>query len=367
MKTKIVGILVCTLLIVTIFPILADNISSVEKEIQTNFMNDSWYDTYGGEWNNGLYTVQQAPDGGGYYEFCSIGKKSGLEGESLSEFADTQCHYTTIPTRAEHLEILDALPYYLEGTILNGSVRTVVTENGSPPDNMTYPDDYDYCINFSEMENISETARQQFITAHGIDPYLPEPDGPIELAYADWLENTHSEGSGGGPHAINGLIVLKIIPARDEDNKPDDPNSLIKSVKKGFAKFSEIFAVSTSTSVHFGEWDASDVGPPAHIHEYRTDLWEDCWYLKTKDNQILFGWVRDAETTGEGGGFHACAKESSWFHPKMITRHEVSHCFGAPDHGFWWPPCMMTYFWLLFFWTWCNSCENTVYDNIWEE
>ena len=55
MKTKLVGILVITLLIATVVPISSETISEVNnKEIQTKTMNGVWYNKYGGNGNDGF-------------------------------------------------------------------------------------------------------------------------------------------------------------------------------------------------------------------------------------------------------------------------------------------------------------------------
>ncbi|MFE3845305.1 hypothetical protein ACFL1L_00395 [Thermoplasmatota archaeon] len=65
MKRKIVGIFVMALLITTVLPISADLVSRVDnKQIRTNLLNSSWYETFGGAGNDGFYAVLQAHDGG---------------------------------------------------------------------------------------------------------------------------------------------------------------------------------------------------------------------------------------------------------------------------------------------------------------
>jgi hypothetical protein len=82
------------------------------------------------------------------------------------------------------------------------------------------------------------------------------------------------------------------------------------------------------------------------------------------------GWVRDASGgSGRGGVFFAIGKESSYFPAKGIIQHELSHCYGASDHG-WsiFDYCVMSYFWLWFgVDQWCSSCRNTINNHIWQE
>ena len=65
MKRKVLGIFVCMLLIAIVLPISAQLKTSERKnDNQTNLLDNTWYDTFGGEGNDGFYAVQQAPDGG---------------------------------------------------------------------------------------------------------------------------------------------------------------------------------------------------------------------------------------------------------------------------------------------------------------
>jgi len=53
------------LLIAIVLPISAQLKTSERKnDNQTNLLDNTWYDTFGGEGNDGFYAVQQAPDGG---------------------------------------------------------------------------------------------------------------------------------------------------------------------------------------------------------------------------------------------------------------------------------------------------------------
>ncbi len=65
MNRKIVGILVMTLLITTVLPISADLVKyDMDKDLKSNFLDDIWYKTFGGDGNDGFYGVLQAHDGG---------------------------------------------------------------------------------------------------------------------------------------------------------------------------------------------------------------------------------------------------------------------------------------------------------------
>ena len=65
MKKKMIGIFVIMLLIATVLPISANmNSSKDNKEIRANLLNSSWYETFGGDGNDGFYFAQEAHDGG---------------------------------------------------------------------------------------------------------------------------------------------------------------------------------------------------------------------------------------------------------------------------------------------------------------
>jgi len=66
MKEKIVGICVMTLLIATaVLPAVGTmNEKKLDEELKTNLLNSSWYETFGGDGNDGFYAVLQAHDGG---------------------------------------------------------------------------------------------------------------------------------------------------------------------------------------------------------------------------------------------------------------------------------------------------------------
>lgn len=269
--------------------------------------------------------------------------------------------------REEHFELLEKLPYYLENTILDGSHRVVITPDGKPPFDIK-SNQYDYCISYSEAEQISNESKINFINKYGLDPTPPEPTN-ISLAYQEFLDFKESGSMkfSYGPHEMYGMIVTKVITAGDSQNRPLDPSNLCSCTKSGFNRFNPAFQITT-TYYYYGYWDASDVSS-GEIRDYYEDLEDDCSWLRTQDNQVIFGWIRDTvDDTGRGGGFYACAKENTNFPYKGVAQHEISHCYGAPDHG-WsiFDVCVMSYFYL---WLghdgWCDSCSDTIYDNIWE-
>ena len=127
----------------------------------------------------------------------------------------------------------------------------------------------------------------------------------------------------------------------------------------------------TYLEVFYGFWDASDV-QSGQIHDLRTDLMEDCeGTIRSEDNEVVMGWVHNAiGGSGEGGGFYAIGKELTSFPPWLIAKHEISHCYGGgPTHHGWffWPPCVMSYFWLaLVYGGWCGECRTAIDNHIWQ-
>ena len=78
-----------------------------------------------------------------------------------------------------------ALPYYLNGTILDGSKRIIVTSTGKPLEG-TPVDAYDIVISYEEEDTIIEDARTRYMEKYGIDPCKREPNiadrlSPIEV------------------------------------------------------------------------------------------------------------------------------------------------------------------------------------------
>ncbi|WP_406655597.1 hypothetical protein V7O62_07320 [Methanolobus sp. ZRKC2] len=68
------------------------------------------------------------------------------------------------------------LPNFLDGTILNSGKMVLVTEDGTPPENMEEGKDYDVILSEQEMEHIIENARMDYIEAYGVDPSDPKID-----------------------------------------------------------------------------------------------------------------------------------------------------------------------------------------------
>ncbi len=274
-------------------------------------------------------------------------------------------------TYEEYIEYLRTLPYFLNGTILDGTYRVIVNENGTPPDDIT-PEEYDYFISVQDFNNTCETARQQFRGTYGIDPYPPEfyENVTEDMAYDEWQNIQHynqSPSGSPGPHEIDGNFLVKVFPAKDSTNRPFNPQQRYQDTKSGCFWFLIWYGVYPEYLYYYGFWDASDVTPSSG--NFLQDLYDDCKQYRKKDNQILFGWVYDGPNAGNSWrqDFYAVAEEWNFFSHKRVAQHEVSHCFNAPDHGWWLSfPCVMSYWWMWFGWFgWCGGCRNIVWDQIW--
>jgi len=68
------------------------------------------------------------------------------------------------------------LPHYLEGTILGGNTRVIVSSTGEPPEGAQEGVDYDVVINMSEMMAIEKEAIEKYIQKYGVDPGNPKLD-----------------------------------------------------------------------------------------------------------------------------------------------------------------------------------------------
>lgn len=68
------------------------------------------------------------------------------------------------------------LPNYLDGTILHGDLRVLVTETGEPLERMKEGEHYDVVISEKEMITIHEEAIRNYIEKYGVDPSNPKLD-----------------------------------------------------------------------------------------------------------------------------------------------------------------------------------------------
>lgn len=305
--------------------------------------------------------------------------------------------------------------YFLEGTILDGNTRVVVTEDGNPPRGLE-PSLYDMVISFEERDYIIEQAKNEFIEMYGSYPAhlrevpsdaFPCPfeihlfDGTIisseelltneTLAY--YLINglaeivpigpdfDHScvveQETTSGPHAIDGEMFLSIFLPMDTDHKPDDCPAAVVSTRTGWNKFQRFENLDTHLIEYWGIWDASDVGYSSSA--LLSDLKQDCSSYRLDDSYLLLGFVRYSDNNGRADryGFYSIVAESAplmQFTDHLIVTHELSHNIGGMgDTWFGHGRCYMEYFslWLFdrlgFFFDeqWCDECYILIHSGIW--
>ena len=300
------------------------------------------------------------------------------------------------------------LPHYLEGTILGSNKIVVVAESGNIPEklkNKLEKRRMDYIVlSYKEMLDIVEKARKSYIEKYGVDPRDPRAEvlnGVVlpkeyvrELAVNNMLKIDSGDGfkmntvacgnPNAGPHAINGVIDVWIVEAKDSAHKPDEP--YMEDTITALERFENTYNLNMDIAFLFGIWDASDVGTSSD--DLLDDLAEDLSWLIDDSNDIVLGWVRDSDRNGvaypdgvwdlDGDNIDEYAPfalnsvsatgKPDWPHDSIV-QHETSHLFGAKDQG--WtaydhPPCIMNYWYA--YWgvvdIWCVDCENCIESNI---
>jgi hypothetical protein len=283
-----------------------------------------------------------------------------------------------LPIKNEKWEQMEKMPNYLDGTILDGNKIVIITEEGKVPENFEKIE-YDFSITWDEAKNVADTARQEYIEKYGINPRIPDveiSDEDLNKIIISMKENSPKEAvyekepmnSKGGPKQVNGDIIVVYVPAKDSRFEPNDIAALYDDTVGGANEFEPVYNVDMSIVALLGFWSAYDVSGD-YLPDLLEDLKEDLEFLETT-NYVFMGWVDDA--SGYSGfayiNDHYCiARESTAWIRWRIAQHEISHCFGAPDHD--WSPldlCVMSYCYLEFWWVgWCEDCEDTIYDQIW--
>jgi len=283
------------------------------------------------------------------------------------------------------------LPNFLDGTVLDGSKNIIISEDGSPPPYLD-SDKYDIVVSREERDKITEEARQEYIEKYGIDPFLKEKSTRSInkfqsirqlLKEIKTKENKicnpaiNPKGSNYGPYALrdeNGDSKLYVyivyawgnleVDSSDKANCLNDIRSAIKTIKSKFN------VDKHNIYEFYGKnfWNARDCTVDAD--EQYFDLEEDCDHLRCdRSNVLLFGWSKFATSSGRSNfGYHCIAHRGfTWLIDKDdLAQHELSHCFGLPDHGhLTWPPCIMGYTWLFFGVTdYCDSCKKIMKDQM---
>lgn len=287
---------------------------------------------------------------------------------------------------------VEDLPYYLDGTVLDGNLRVIITESGEPLPGLD-PDLYDLTLSFEEENQIINVARQKYIITYGVDPLKTEEEDKgflrkniLKDFLRDMASHIHRENYGkyddvisvnsfiDGPHQEDGKIILLYVPAYDTETRPPNINQLFRQSKIGFRRFQR-FGVETEVVKMLGIWDGSDVTSKTS-GDYLHDLIEDCYMYKSEENQLMMGWAKTFSDIYAGratrSGF-AIGRAEAGMKANALTQHELSHCFGAPDHGWQFPflifPfCIMNYLWvsLGILPIWCDNCKNTINNHIWQ-
>ena len=156
------------------------------------------------------------------------------------------------------------LPYVMARTLLYGSKKVIITEDGRLPERIKKKVEsigYDFVISKKEAIEISEKAKQEYIKKYGVDPDNPKVvmyNGiPLPKEYIDELikrgiikspktsDTVTSLKSIEGPHQINGKIYVEIFIAKDDAHRPEMSFSELESrTDQALDKFEEEFGVS---------------------------------------------------------------------------------------------------------------------------
>lgn len=308
---------------------------------------------------------------------------------------ETEGNENELTDREKHLKKLESLPYFLEGTLLDGNIKVIETEEGKLPE---YIDEgkCDKVLSTAERMQIVEQARKAFIEKYGIDPYPPEEE-IITAPTKEELENINLEdyqdinhidsielrddtkASKSYPHE-NGYCDMWVafFPAYDSSQSPYDPNSLITKARYGWNRFGT-FGIDTFYTIYWGWWDCSDAG--TNSYDQLPDFEQDyaSWGLNHPDYVVNMGLNRIANHNGiaRTGGFHCIVTEdcTGWIeHEKsIVSQHELTHCIGhIHDDSCMWPSChsggtCVVNYWCMWWGTttWCNSCSNQIDYYIW--
>lgn len=284
---------------------------------------------------------------------------------------------------------VEDLPYYLEGTVLDGSLRVIITESGEPLPGLDL-DLYDLTLSFEEENQIIDVARQKYITTYGVDPLKTEEEDKRVLGkniLKDFLRDIANHfpkenyndvvrvnSNIHGPRQKDGKIILLFVPAYDTETRPPNINQLFRQSKMGFGRY-ERFGVETEVVKMLGIWDGSDVTSKTS-GDYLEDLIDDCYMYKTEINQLMVGWAKTFSDIYAGRANrhgYVIGRAEAGIKANALVQHELAHCFGAPDHGWQFPflifPfCIMNYLWvsLGILLIWCDSCKTTINNHIWQ-
>jgi len=324
---------------------------------------------------------------------------------------------TTMPINAKESE--HELPDYLANTILDGSLRVLVTIDGLPVD-FVDPEEYDTIISLEELIQIEIEARASYFDLYGIDVFEDlEPVTFGDVTYPPDIENIDSQfdtdalikfitsediyseqiiinnennkmikgfqddescmvepGFYDPPYQIDGkLNVLFVTPA----NGYRIINFVIPYISTiiGGSRFERFNSVNdVRFAALLNDWYCGDIPYGLDLQPFIDDLrveYRD--YVDDPDeeaNVIVAGWLSIINgRNGIGGGhFTVCNYPAIIEHPPIsLFQHEMSHCFGAGHHpNLPWPLgalCPMNYFYVPFHWgLWGDDCKNAIQSNL---
>jgi len=97
-----------------------------------------------------------------------------VSGDDLQDIYLQELYRRYNVTENDVLFAKNELPHYLNGTILDGDTRVVVTETGEPPEGPKIG--YDVVVSRAEMSTIMDDAKERYIEKYGVDPANPKLD-----------------------------------------------------------------------------------------------------------------------------------------------------------------------------------------------
>lgn len=294
------------------------------------------------------------------------------------------------------------LPYYLDGTILDGKHKVVASNDGNPSIGDIQGRDYDIIITQNEMLDIIEKARLQYINTYGVDventkvmmvkdrplpktlvdkllqkgiEYIPKASAD-ELIQRNSVYATNSEKKVKGVHntrIIDGVLKVKIFLATDPINRPIE--SFEKNTIAALNRFNTIDPQLSNIQLYwyYDKWNSSMVQPYDNMSSLVDNLAASTSNYNDADNVIIMGYVQKGDHNGVtqylNSSYIVCALHPSKTWPDWpedsVVQHEVSHCFGQDDFGQYgnhvWD-CVMDYSSAYAgVDTWCDSCKSNIY------
>jgi hypothetical protein len=300
------------------------------------------------------------------------------------------------------------LPYWLDGTILDGTHRVIVTPFGKPPKDTT-PSDYDYVISYAEQDAIFAKARREYKQQYGIDPCQQSASEQTTVQQAQQSFSTDplpalnrvgiSSGvlpkprplGGDDPHPIGRIFILKVFIDCDDYNKPDNPAELVKQTRTAYQRFFYVrdpfqitFILFFSVHFYYDYW--SSHGSQMNAESLLDDLYTQCRKYQKMDYELIFGWVGHASDLNGicyQHDFYGLGVENrdggilyNLIGKDVIVQHELTHMISyigddpTPDTYTGWHrdgfnTCLMNYYYACTgTHTWCKWCRADVLKHL---